>query len=413
MRRALHRLTSVAAAVAVVVVAAGTAEAAWSPGGSGGAYVKARSMPSGNAPAASVSNRDVTVTWSQSQFPDGTAIASYDVARYDAGTGAVQATLSSCSGTVTALSCTESGVPPGSWQYAVTPRRGNWRGAESARSATVTVAAPALAFTSPTTVTALPATLDASLSSFTAGQTVTFRLDDPASGTVLASTVTPSPIPASGSATATVTIPKGVANNASHTVYALGSGADRASAAISVAVPAPTPVDILLRNSQNLLQAGRPKPGDTIEVTFSHAMDVASLCPTWSNDAANQAITANDVVRVEILDNAAPSGNDSIRVTTTTAACGGDFRFGSVDMGSPLFVTGGNAIFSGAAPSQSTVTWDAAARRLVVTLGARSGGVNPSKVAVPVTAVYTPNPAILSTSGIAVTGTASRTAVQF
>ena len=413
MTAALHRLTAVAAALAIVVVVAGTAEAAWRSDGGGSGHVKARSMPGGNAPTAAVANRAVTVSWTQSSFPDGTAVNAYAVARYDAATGAAQTVLSSCAGSVNALTCTESAVPPGSWRYAVTPRRGNWLGAESAPSAAVTVAAPALVFTSPTTVTALPTTLNAKLSSFVPGQTVTFRLDDPSSGTVLASTVTPSTIPASGDATAAVTIPKGVTNNAAHTVYAIGSGGDGASAGISVAVPAPTPTDVLLRNSQNAVQAGRPKPGDTIEVTYSQPLDVASLCSTWSNDAANQSVTANDVVRVDILDDAAPSGNDAIRVTTTTAACGGQFRFGTVDMGSPLFVVGGNATFSGVAPSQSTIAWDAAARRLVVTLGARSAGVNPAKVAAPTTAVYTPDPAILSSSGIAITGTASRTAVQF
>ncbi|HEX2051926.1 MAG TPA: hypothetical protein VHJ34_15015 [Actinomycetota bacterium] len=413
MTPATHRLGAVAAALAVVLVAAGTAEAAWRSNGSGAGFAKARSMPSGNAPTASASNRSVTVSWPQSSFHDGTAIASYSVARYDAATGVAQPVLSSCAGVVTALTCTENGVPPGSWKYAVTPTRGNWRGAESARSAAVTIAAPVLAFTSPTTVTALPTTLDATLSGFAPGQTVAFRLGNPASGQVLQSTVTPASIPASGSAAATVTIPKGVANHASHTVYAVGSGGDAASAVVSVAVPAPTPTDVLLRNSQNVVQAGRPKPGDTIEVTYSQAMDVASLCSTWANDAANQSVTANDVVRVEVLDDAAPSGNDLIRVTTTAAACGGQFRFGAVDMGSPLFVVGGNATFSGAAPSHSTIAWDAGARRLVVKLGARSGGVNPGKVAVPVTAVYTPDPAMLSSSGIAITGTASRTALQF
>jgi hypothetical protein len=128
-------------------------------------------------------------------------------------------------------------VPSGAWRYTVTPVQGGWTGSESAQSASVTVQSPGLSFTSSTTVTSLPATLNANLTSLVPGQAVTFRLDDQSSGTVLASTLSPTTVPASGAVTAAVTIPAGVANG-SHTVYAIDGQGDVASASITVAHPA-------------------------------------------------------------------------------------------------------------------------------------------------------------------------------
>lgn len=223
------------AAVALAMAAPAVANAAWTGSGSGVHYAKAVSMPAGKTPTASVSNRSVTVSWAASNLPDGTAIASYTVKRYDT-SGNVQTIGSGCSGTISALTCTETAVPGGTWKYAVTPVRSNWTGAEGPQSASVTVASPSLSFSSSTTVTSLPTTLNGSIAAFVGGQTVTFRLDDPTSGTVLSGTLSPTPVPSAGGSSVTVTIPAGTANGA-HTVYAVGSGgSDVASAAITVAV---------------------------------------------------------------------------------------------------------------------------------------------------------------------------------
>ena len=56
------------------------------------------------------------------------------VRRYNTATGTLQAIGAACSGTINALTCTESGVPFGSWQYTITPAASNWRGPESAKS---------------------------------------------------------------------------------------------------------------------------------------------------------------------------------------------------------------------------------------------------------------------------------------
>ena len=164
----------------------------------------------------------------------GQSVTGYTVKRYNAA-GVAQTVGAGCSGTLTTLSCTESSVPAGAWTYTVTPSLDSWLGAESPRSAAVTVLAPGLNITSATTVTSLPATVTASLTGYTAGQTVSFKLDS-ATGTTLSSTLSPTSIPAAGAATATITLPAGTAQG-SHTIYAVGSQAETASATLTVNRP--------------------------------------------------------------------------------------------------------------------------------------------------------------------------------
>jgi hypothetical protein len=190
-------------------------------------------MPDGDQPSVTATGgRTVTVSWPASTLPGPTPVDGYTVARYDAGTGTLASIGASCTGTIAGLTCDETRVPPGSWVYAVTPRHGQWIGAESPDSATVTVASPSLAL-APGTVTSLPATPTGSIASFITGETLTYRLDDPVSGTVLSATTTPSTIGTDGNASVDVTIPAGTSEG-SHTVFALGSLGTQASTSIVV-----------------------------------------------------------------------------------------------------------------------------------------------------------------------------------
>jgi len=228
MRRRVVALSIAVAALSFVSAALAT----WQATGSGSGYAGTKTMPTGNTPSASVSNRSVTVSWSASTLPGGGAVDGYKVKRYSTG-GAQQTIGANCSGTIAGLNCTENAVPSGSWKYTVTPVLGNWQGTESAMSSTATVASPTLTLNS-STVSCLPTTLTGQITNFIDGQTVTFRLDDPSSGTVLSGSIVPSPVPSNGTASVSVTIPAGTSSG-SHTVYAIGNQGDVASASISVA----------------------------------------------------------------------------------------------------------------------------------------------------------------------------------
>lgn len=128
-----------AAFAALAVTSPG--DAAWSVGRTGFGWVGTKTMPTAApaAPSGAVSSHDVTVTWTASQFADGTPLPSYIVKRYNAVTNQLQTTLAACNGNVAGTSCVEHSVPTGTWKYTVTPAAGTWRGTESAKSATVTV----------------------------------------------------------------------------------------------------------------------------------------------------------------------------------------------------------------------------------------------------------------------------------
>jgi hypothetical protein len=403
------RAAIVLALVLALVTLARPALAAWNASGSGTGVMRARSMPSGNTPAVSVSGRNVSVTWTASAFPDGNAVNAYMIKRYD-GSGAVQVTKPGCAGMVAALSCTESAVPSGTWRYSVTPVHGNWVGSESSFSTATTVGAPSLVFTSSTTLRSLPTPLSGNITNFLTGGSVSFRLDDPNTGTLLDGGTTPSTVPFNGSASISVTIPAGTSNG-SHTVYAVGNQGDVAGAAVIVALPGP--VSLSINNGGSA--TGAPERLDTVVIGFSEKLSVSSLCSTWSNDNSNQSITANSVAGVIIYNNASDAGNDLLVVSTTTPTCGGDFRFGSIDLGSPQFVTGtGDAWFYGNGGNATTISWNATSFLLTVRLGAKSSGTGTvGTVTTATTATYSPAVGVTSSSGDAVLGTVSSTRVQF
>src|SRR3954468_10401362 len=152
-------LIAIVALVAVPVAAM----ASWSTNGSGSGYSKARSMPAGNTPTISISGRNVTVSWTASSFSGGPAVTGYVVQRYNTG-GTLQSIGANCSGTISALTCTENNVPSGSWKYSVTPKEGsNWLGTESSQSATQVVNAASYTLSSSSTLSSLPQTLNGNL----------------------------------------------------------------------------------------------------------------------------------------------------------------------------------------------------------------------------------------------------------
>lgn len=130
----------VVATVLLSALAIGSAWAYWSPRsstGSNGASA-ATTIAQGATPTVSVTGGStVTLSWAARTLASGQSVSGYIITRYNA-SNVAQTMLSACTGTVAALSCIESSVPAGTWTYTVTPAFAtNWRGAESAKSASV------------------------------------------------------------------------------------------------------------------------------------------------------------------------------------------------------------------------------------------------------------------------------------
>ena len=108
-------------------------------------------------------------------------------------------------------------------------------------------------------------------------------------------------------------------------------------------------------------RAGRP-----IVATFSETLRVSTMCSTWSGDFSDQTLAALGDVTVTLADGGV--ANDT--VTVTSASC--TFHFGTVNLGSTAYATGGNVTFSGSTTAdRSTITWNATNRTLTITLGHR------------------------------------------
>lgn len=141
----------VVATVVLSSLAIGSAWALWTPRSSPGSngISSATTVAQGATPTATVVGSTVTVTWVASTLVTGQAVSGYLVTRYNA-SNVAQTILTACNGTVVALTCAESNVPTGVWTYTVTPVFAtNWRGLESAKSASVSTetVAPVNAFT--------------------------------------------------------------------------------------------------------------------------------------------------------------------------------------------------------------------------------------------------------------------------
>jgi Bacterial Ig-like domain len=136
------------AAIGFGVVGAGVAFGYWlTSDSSNPAQAAADTLPTGATPAApttspSTNSNSVVVAFTQATTTTGhTAIpaSNYSLRRYPAAGGSAVAVTASCSGTGT-ITCMESSVPDGKWQYTDTPTYGtNWVGVESAKSPAVTV----------------------------------------------------------------------------------------------------------------------------------------------------------------------------------------------------------------------------------------------------------------------------------
>jgi hypothetical protein len=370
------RIALAAATVAIVAAGPGPAFASWAAGGSGSAFAKGRSMPAGNRPTVSVTGRNVTVSWTAASFAGGPAVSGYRVTRYSGGTGSTPG--ASCNGTIAALTCTENGVAPGTYTYTDAPRQGLWNGAESPNSTSVVVGSPSFSLSAPTWITSLPTTLSGSIANYVTGETVTFRLDDASSGTVLSGSTTPSTIPTSGSATTSTTIPAGTGDG-THAVYAVGSGgASTATASIGIDRTAPTiSAKVIIKNQGGT--SGFVKQGGTYYV-YANVSDATSGVSTVranvsaiTTGATNvtlssgswtvRGVTYNYRSALQTASNPLAAGSKSFTVTATDVAGNSTTPSGSatVDNTAPtaadIQAANTSGLTVGKAETGDTITW--------------------------------------------------------
>ena len=110
---------------------------------------------------------------------------------------------------------------------------GSWTGAESAKSAAITVANSTFVLNSTAPITALPAIVTGTISNFTLADTLTYHLDS-TTGPVLAGS--PSTVTNSTSMAVSVTVPAGT-TDAPHSLFVVGSSGPFAAASINIVVP--------------------------------------------------------------------------------------------------------------------------------------------------------------------------------
>jgi hypothetical protein len=141
VRRGWRGASIAVVAALALSLGAGSAQAYWTaasvPGGNSAAA--ATTVGAGAKPTGVPTGGSVALSWAASTLASGQAVSGYTVTRYSA-TNVPQTVGGTCSGLVAATTCTETGVPTGTWTYTITPRFAtNWTGAESAKSSNVVV----------------------------------------------------------------------------------------------------------------------------------------------------------------------------------------------------------------------------------------------------------------------------------
>jgi trimeric autotransporter adhesin len=105
--------------------------------------------PNVTTPASPLVASSVGVSWAKSFLDSEADVGGYIVKRYPDPSGSAVTVGAGCSGTITALNCSELNVPDGTWTYTVTPVIGtNWVGTESNKSSSISVGTTKLAITS-------------------------------------------------------------------------------------------------------------------------------------------------------------------------------------------------------------------------------------------------------------------------
>jgi hypothetical protein len=160
----------------------------------------------------------------------------------------------------------------------------------------------------------------------------------------------------------------------------------------------PSVTSLVLTDGDGVVTPGT----DEVHITFSEAVDTASVCSTWSG-SGDQSLGGAGVV-VTITD----SGTNDV-LTVAAGAC--TLHVGSVATGGDYVLL--TSTFSGStAATESRVSWTAASRRLTVHIGAQTAGLANVLPQAAATVTYTPDAAITDEAGNGVVTTPFSAAAQ-
>ena len=111
---------------------------------------------------------------------------------------------------------------------------------------------------------------------------------------------------------------------------------------------------------------GRIDAGDQIEITFSDALAVNSICSTWTGNNSNQTLGGNNNVNVRL--NNSLFGDDTL--TFSADSC--TLNIGTINLNYAFYSLFQSIDYGGTGVGASTVEWDVATRTLTITLGTAS-----------------------------------------
>lgn len=159
----------------------------------------------------------------------------------------------------------------------------------------------------------------------------------------------------------------------------------------SLTTPAIYPRSFSTVNNSN--RTGQIQNKDTATWMWSAPIDQTTLCSGWSNAQISHSMTMTWTVS----NNAGSTGNDVLIPGSTGGTCSSGLHVGSVDLGSPNYVSGSNGTITGATTALVVFGGTTTLQLTVPSSGVSGGTVG--TVGSGSAAVWTPDPAVTDLSG--------------
>lgn len=398
--RTRRRIAVILTGAALLSWAGPGANAFWTATSNGGsASASADALRTGATPTATVSGGNVTLAWNATTTLAGRAVTGYTVARYASASGGTKvATGGTCSGTVTAgPGCTDQGVPTGTWYYTVTPVLAQWQGAESLRSsgAAVDTTPPgAPSVVAPTYVYSGNVAAVQVNGSTEPGASIALAVTDVGAAHSVPATATAN---SSGAWNATVNLSSLNPGTITYRAVATDTAGNQGNPATpgtttsvkDVTAPAVSTV-ALADGGGNGSSIGVLDAKDKVTITFSESMDASTICSKWAA-GADGTVSGNGVVMVNV------SSGNVLSVTVTSAGCATS-RIGTVVLAGTYYGSG-TLSYGGNGSNGSSLSWNAAAKALTITLGTRSTGAANTTAQPAAAPSFTPDSGITDAAG--------------